>query len=286
MLQASIRPVAAVWIALSTCVQVMAAEPQNTAAETTISPPQGGEHGMKVHEVRSPYQAGTTDIRVLLPEQLDDSSKLRVIYVLPVEPGRETNYADGLTEIARHGWHNQYGAAFVAPTFSHIPWYADHPSDQAKRQETYLLQVVIPFIEQTYPVSTAADHCLLLGFSKSGWGAWCLLLRHPEMFGRASAWDAPVMMAEPGRYRSAEILIPGAHFEQYHLSRLLRQRADDLQGEPRLILTGYGNFRDQHEQMHALLEELNIPHVYRDGPQREHSWSSGWMLEAIELLLK
>ena len=41
---------------------------------------------------------------------------------------------------------------FVAPTFSHLPWYADHPTKPEIRQETYFLKVVVPFIDKTYPV--------------------------------------------------------------------------------------------------------------------------------------
>jgi hypothetical protein len=29
-----------------------------------------------------------------------------------------------------------------------------------------------------------------------------------------------------------------------------------------------------------------IAHQYRDGPKREHSWRSGWLPEAVELLVK
>ena len=53
----------------------------------------------------------------------------------------------------------------------------------------------------------------------------------------------------------------------------------------RLILLGYGNFRDQHEQAHSLMVELNVPHIHRDGPNRQHIWESGWLTEAVELLL-
>ena len=38
--------------------------------------------------------------------------------------------------------------------------------------------------------------------------------------------------------------------------------------------------------MHALLDELKIPHEYRDGPLRKHDWHSGWVSEAVELLLR
>lgn len=46
-----------------------------------------------------------------------------------------------------------------------------------------------------------------------------------------------------------------------------------------------GNFRDHHEKAHALLMKLRISHKYRDGPARKHDWHSGWVGEAVELLL-
>ena len=50
-------------------------------------------------------------------------------------------------------------------------------------------------------------------------------------------------------------------------------------------MLGWGNFRDQHERAHALMVDLKIPHVYRDGPKREHTWEGGWIPEAVRLLL-
>ncbi len=53
----------------------------------------------------------------------------------------------------------------------------------------------------------------------------------------------------------------------------------------RLILLGYGNFRDEHRTVHDLLVSLKIPHIYEDGPEREHVWSGGWLSEAVKCLL-
>ena len=61
-------------------------------------------------------------------------------------------------------------------------------------------------------------------------------------------------------------------------------RSDESGPAGRLVLTGYGNFRDEHRQMHDLLDELRIPHLYRDGPERKHDWHSGWVSESVELL--
>ncbi len=260
---------------------LLAAEPPPSIAAATKD-----ETGILTHEVRSEYQRGTTKLRVLLPDPLDPNRKYPVIYVLPVEAGDENRYGNGLHEIAQKGLQRQYPIIFVAPTFSHLPWYADHPTDTTIRQESYLLQAVIPYIDEHYPTRKEPSGRWLLGFSKSGWGAWSLLLRNPTVFGRASAWDAPLMMADASRYGMAQILGTQANFEKYQITRLLESRAADLQGDPRLIMLGYDNFRTHHQQARELLTKLQIPHIYRDGPQRKHIWESGWVEESISLLIK
>lgn len=242
--------------------------------------------GILIHEVESPFQEGRTQIRVLLPEKLQPGQRYPVIYVLPVEARNESQYGDGLLEVKKHDLHNRYQTIFVAPTFSRLPWYADHPTDPLIRQETYCLKVVIPLIERTYPALAEPRGRLLLGFSKSGWGAWSLLLRHPDLFGRAVAWDAPLMMNWPSQYGSADIFGTQENFEKYQLQRLVREQANALGSQPRLLLMGYaGAFRLEHQQMHELLQKLQIPHEYRDGPERTHYWHSGWVPEAVEWLV-
>jgi hypothetical protein len=116
--------------------------------------------------------------------------------------------------------------------------------------------------------------------------AFSLLLRHPEVFGRAVAWDAPVSMAQPNRYGMGDIYGTQENFEHYRISTLLEQHAADLQGPPRLFLLGYGNFRDRHQSAHAWMLKLGIKHHYEDGPERRHHWDSGWVPPAVELLLR
>ncbi|MCA9269370.1 MAG: hypothetical protein KDA41_12905, partial [Planctomycetales bacterium] len=126
---------------------------------------------------------------------------------------------------------------------------------------------------------------LLVGFSKSGWGAWSLLLRHPDTFQAAAAWDAPLMQSDTRQFGMGPIFGDEENFAAYEISRLLPERRAELASETRLALTGYGNFRAHHEKTHALLTRLEIAHHYRDGPQRRHHWESGWLPEAVALLL-
>ena len=242
--------------------------------------------GILVHAVQCEYQDGPTTIRVLLPGKIEKALRYPVLYVLPVEAGGGRRFGDGLLEVKKLGLHDKYGLIVVQPTFFRLPWYADHPTDPKVRQEAYLLKVVLPFVERNYPVLAKPQGRRLLGFSKSGWGAFSLLLRHPGVFGKAAAWDAPLVMDRPGKYGSGDIFGTKDNFEKYRVTRLLEERAGKLGEGKRLAVLGYGNFRGEHQAVHALMEKLKIDHVYRDGPPRKHDWHSGWVDEAVEFLVK
>jgi hypothetical protein len=251
---------------------------------SVVSEARRDERGFLVHTVLSPFQTNPTKLRVLLPTEPKDI-RSPVVYLLPVEARDGHRYGDGLLEVKKHDLHERFGAIFVAPEFSHLPWYADHPSDPEIRQESYFLTVVIPVIEKRYPVRTDPAGRLLVGFSKSGWGAYSLLLRHPDHFGKAAAWDAPLMEQRPERFGMGPIFGTQENFDRYRITTLLERSADQLRDQSRLILLGYGNFREQHERAHALMTAKGIAHVYRVGPKREHHWETGWLSEAMELLL-
>jgi S-formylglutathione hydrolase FrmB len=254
------------------------------AEEPTISAGKVDADGFIVHTVHSKLQAGPTEIRVLQPSRLVAGRRYTVIYLLPVEAGCGSRFGDGLLEAKKLGLADKYQVIFVAPTFAHLPWYADHPNRGDIQQEKYFLDVVVPFVERTYPVIAERGGRLLLGFSKSGWGAFSLILRHPDRFAKAAAWDAPLMMDRSGKYGSGEIFGSDDNFERYRITKLLEEHAKELRGDPRLFHFGYGSFRDEHRRADALMEKLGVTRVYRDGPQRRHDWHSGWVAEGVEWL--
>lgn len=290
------RIVACLFMVVLSGLCVRAQDTLRVQETMSISQAVRNEAGVLTHHVQSIYQSATTQIHVLQPDQLEKGRKYRVIYLLPVEAGKENRYGDGMEEVRSLGLHNAHGVIFVAPTFAHLPWYADHPTDPAIRQESHFLKVVVPFIDRTYPVQADASGRYLLGFSKSGWGAWTMLLRHQDTFGKAVAWDAPLMMDQLGKYGSGPIFGTVENFAHYQLSNLLnasskrnqteRNQTERNQMEHRLIMLGYGNFRAEHVKLHELMDQWQIAHLYRDGPFRKHDWHSGWVKEAVELLTK
>src|SRR5262245_3682456 len=180
-----------------------------------VSDAKSDDNGILIHTVECKHQDKPTTIRVLLPAGLEKDRRYPVLYVLPVEAGDGTRYGDGLLEVKKLGLHDRHGLVCVQPTFARLPWYADHPTDKGIRQESYLLEVVVPFVEGKYPVLAKPEGRLLLGFSKSGWGAFSLLLRHPDVFGRAVAWDAPLDMDKAGKFGSGDIFGDDENFQKY-----------------------------------------------------------------------
>ena len=241
--------------------------------------------GFRLHTVRSPYQAGTTKVRVLLPDAFDKSQRYRVLYVLPVEALDGRRWGSGLQTIRKAGLHNRHKLICVAPTFSHLPWYADHPSDPMIRQESYLTRVVLPLVEKNYPAIPGRTGRLLVGFRKSGRGAFTRLRRNPEGCAAAAAFDAPLALDKPGPYGSGPIFGSRENFEKYRIESLLKKNAGRLGSSKRLALLGYFvNFRKQHEKARSWMNSLKIQHHWHKGQEWKHSWESGWLPRAIELI--
>ncbi|MBP87052.1 MAG: hypothetical protein CMJ64_10105 [Planctomycetaceae bacterium] len=223
---------------------------------------------------------------MLTPDKSEPGELHRVLYLLPVEKLGEARYGDGLAEAARLDLPNRYGVICVLPEFSDLRWYADHPTDNKLRQEAYFINEVLPMIESSHPVVEGRAGRMLVGFSKSGWGAFSLLLRHPNLFDKAAAWDAPLTKTAPDQFGMGPIFGTQENFARYQITKSVRKVATSLGNEPRLFHLGYGAFREHHTAFESLLGNLNVPHVYHDGPAREHNCSSGWLAEATELLLR
>jgi len=229
----------------------------------------------------------------LLPYALDASKEYRTLFVLPVHEEGLFKHGDGLLELRRLNVHNRHKVICVAPSFTAKPWYADHDQNPAKQDESHFLQTVIPFVESQYPVLTDGEGRFLIGFSKSGWGAMSLLLRHPDMFRKVVAWDPGVRM-DTGLFDEGydlkgavrERFGSDANFENYRLSILLRKRGKDLGEEVRLFYFNCDGVKRTAggARLHSLMAQEGIPHRYVMEPRRDHRWDSGWIPEAIKFL--
>lgn len=252
--------------------------------------------GVWRYNVESPFLRGANALEVLLPDSYDARRSYRVLYVLPVEAGLGERYGDGLQTVRRTDAHNRYDLIGVQMAFDTPPWYADHASDPAIRHESYLRHVVIPLVEGHYATSGKREGRLLLGFSKSGWGAFTLILRAPDFYGYAVSWDAPLMLDEwVPRWGMETHFGVQENFDQYRPVRLFALQAHHFRDRRRLVLLGEqafgaapdGRFAHRHHTAwaHEEMKRLGILHHYDDSLRCEHHWDGGWVLPAVRALM-
>ncbi len=266
----------------------IAQTPPFTAKLSVEGPEKRGS--LETYTLASDYLEAPAKLYVLLPDNFDRSRRYPVLYVLPVNKAPS---ASGIIEARKLGLANQYGVICVGPDFPRIPWYGDCATNPAVRYASYVPEVVVPFIDRTYPTLANAAGRTLIGFSKSGIGALTILLQRPEMFGRAGAWDSPLMLGREQAdhfYGSPERFLGYYGTEtnflaRFHLPTLWRQRAELLRAQPaRIVIGGYDHFAEDTAAADRLLTTMGIPHVCDNQTQRPHDWSSGWMASMVETL--
>ena len=249
-------------------------------------------NGIRSHRVESVFQGSETTVRVLLPDDYNANDRYRVLYVLPVVAKDDRRFGDGLLEVQKHNLHNTHRLICVAPEFTEMSWFADHASNPALRDETHFLNVVLPLVDESYATIATQEARLLVGFSKSGWGAFSLLLRNPDLFHRATGWDTGIRVdtgpiEESDRQdRIDRIWGTRANFERYRLSSLIKTRGKVLGEKARIFYFNTGGRREEGGAIfHQLMVEQEIPHRYVFEPKIPHRWDSGWIPQAIEFLV-
>jgi len=252
------------------------------------------EKGVHVHDVHSAFQHGAAPVEVLLPSQYEVGTPYPVLYILPVHPGIGGRWGDGLQTARGLRIHDRYGLICVSPSFDAWPYYGAHHDDPGIRHEEFILEALIPAVEGLYATKQVADDRLLLGFSKSGWGALSLLLRHPGVFGFAASWDAPLMMSEKnfGLYETAEHFGTAEAMRGYVPAHWAKRNARYFQRDPRLAVLGRNFFgtRWLHDlphtwRFHRLLDKLGIQHLYDNSIRVPHTWNPAWMQPAVQKLM-
>lgn len=182
-------------------------------------------------------------------------------------------------------------------TFATSPWFGDHPDNREAMQASHLVKAVLPFIEKEYAAGTRVQDRLMLGFSKSGWGAGALLMKYPKVFGYAAAWDAPWCM-EGLVWGLRENFGSQEAMNAWRPDLLAPQVADSFKGRPRLLVAGEkawglmrplagGDRTKTHTvAFHEILEKSGFKHVYRNDLPVAHRWDRAWMEPVMKDLMK
>jgi len=260
------------------------------AAVRMTGPIDDAQRGVQVFEVDSAYLGRPCKVEVLLPDKIEPGKTYRTLYALPVggEWTPEQPWGHPLTELRKIDAANRYQLICVSMEFDTVPWYGQHATDPTKRHAQYIKNVVVPMIEERFATTGEPADRLLLGFSKSGWGAVSLLLRNPDFFGKACAWDAPLMMTEQDLKWGSRTHFgtPEAAAPYVPVTAAKANAAEFTNGPKRFVLLGKSNFGPHVRKFHELLSDLQVPHHYNNSLKVKHHWESGWMRQALEMLFK
>jgi S-formylglutathione hydrolase FrmB len=257
--------------------------------------------GVWTLDVVSSLLGGTNRVEVLLPDRLDKNERHPTLYLLPVEPAQGRAFGDGMQLARRLDVHNRHGLVVVAPSFDTMPWYGNHANDPGIRHEDYLVRELVPLIERHWPTGGTPERRLLLGFSKSGWGAWTLIARHPAVFGYAASWDAPLAMdaGSFGEFETAQHFGTREQYVQYLPTELLQSNAAPFQQKTRLVLAGESLFGkvasplarradpaySHTREMHERLLKYGVKHTYIPELASRHAWNETWMEPTLDALM-
>ena len=97
---------------------------------------------------------------------------------------------------------DQYNTTIIEPIFPMYSWYADNPNDATIDYETFVSSILPQWVDSHFS-TTGDEKNLLIGFSKSGYGDVDLLLKHPDVFSAAAAFDFPADMTSYNSMQSS-----------------------------------------------------------------------------------
>jgi hypothetical protein len=230
---------------------------------------------------------GPQTVRVLAPTNPAAGVAHNFVIVLPVLSGEQNTFGDGLTTLQGLDDEDKYNLTIIEPTFAIDPWYADNPNDPQLHYETFMTQELVPWIKQNLAIS-GQEQIWLLGFSKSGIGDQDLILKHPDLFTLAAAWDLPANMSSYDQFGSNSAANYGtdANFQaNYRLSTgFVDARKGPFLSNNRIWIGGYNLYQTDDSNYNALLTSEQIVHSSLMQPYPAHSWDSGWVPAAMAAL--
>ena len=121
----------------------------------------------------------------------------------------------------------------------------------------------------------------LVGFSKSGLGAWNLTLAMPDRVAVTIIFDAPVTGDHWPHPSAAEFYPDDAAWQQDLPLRRIAEFRAVVPASHRLILVSGKCFHDEMCRFSQVLREAGVAHEFLSQPQRPHHWQSGWIEEVL-----
>jgi len=127
---------------------------------------------------------------------------------------------------------------------------------------------------------------ILVGFSKSGLGAWNIARTIPDRISGTIIFDAPVARDELPPWGTGPFYESNASWREDLPIRTVQDFQAVMPKTQSLVLISGESF---HEEMCTLSQALckaRVEHVFLPRPQLKHHWNSGWVEEGLNEVLE
>jgi cytochrome c2 len=225
-------------------------------------------------------------VRVLIPQNPAAGAPHNFLYALPVENGLTgLSLGDGLNELESLDVEDRYNATIIEPIFPMYSWYADNPTDATIDYETFVSTILPQWVDSHFS-TTGDEKNLLIGFSKSGYGAVDLLLKHPSVFDAAAAFDFPADMTTYNGLGSSTANDYGTQANFQNNYELDKSFIDTYEApfttQDRIWISGGPLYASQVADFNKLLTSQGVMDTLSTTETNDvHSWTGGWVSNAV-----
>ena len=208
--------------------------------------------------------------------------------MLPIAAGLtnlNSPFSDGLEELRLLDVQDRFNLTLIAPSFNYEPWYGDNVTDETFWMESFIIRELVPFGD-SFATDGQIPQRFVIGFSKSGNGALFLILRHPNVFSEAAAWDAPAQLSNTSTFSALPMNFgTQANFNLYNIPSLVASNAAPFTQINRLWTSGDQSiWTADMVQLNSQMMAASMLHTWVAGGVRQHGWGSGWLDGAVTSL--
>jgi pimeloyl-ACP methyl ester carboxylesterase len=184
------------------------------------------------------------------------------VVILPATHPDDPTFGFAPTRVAA-----QPQARLHAVRFPGVVWYNRAVRDQAMAQIRGL----------------RLASCVLVGFSKSGLGAWNLACQMADQVQGVIIFDAP-LASDDWRRWGEEFYQDDVAWQEDLPLRQVRRDPAVWPGHASLVLISGSSFHAQMVQFAAALGRHGTPHQFLPRPGMPHHWDAGWLEQGLAAL--
>lgn len=206
---------------------------------------------------------------IIFPESYKKKDKkFPVVYLLHGYSGNYASWAKDFRELKNQV--DEYNFIVVGVDGNYSSWYFDSPVDPNFRYETYVINELVPYIDQKYKTIGNRENRAISGLSMGGHGALYLSFKHQDIFGAAGSMSGGVDFRPfPENWDLKKRLGTFAEFPENWNKNTVTNMLDLVKDNNLKLIIDCGVddfFMEVNRELHAKMLALKINHDYIERP--------------------